>query len=281
LVAGRARAALAFAVFVGVLRGRLGGTGLGHALAEFVGDVVWPVLIPDARYAVRAVLLRQLQQMVLDGKRAGVEVTQQRLSIICHSMGCFHTFEALHAAARSTRLGLAPGTDGVRFENVIFMASPVQLIRTVSRLIGPLVPRASGIYAVSLGALRMPDEQVITGEVVRSVKRTVSIVGDMDPVGGYLLGKRLDWAYMDLTVRPQATGHRPQGEVLQLVDEQDLINLEEDDIASVFRDALRPHGAPQIMGQSPHDWGAYIARHAVALQRWLGVSAAAGVEEAA
>jgi len=196
--AGKTQAALGFASLVNAVRSRLDATRLGKVAADVVGDVIWPVLLADVRDAVRTAYLRQLQQIVLDGKRAGVEVPFQRLSIISHSLGCFHTFEALHAAARSTVQGLAPGTDGVRFENVIFVASPVQLIRAVAQMIGPLVPRASTLNTVSLTTLDMPAEMIITGAVVPSAKRTVSMA---QRAGGPVMRR------YSLGHRPQATGH--------------------------------------------------------------------------
>jgi hypothetical protein len=45
---------------------------------QVAGDVIWPVLIPDARLAIRAAVLQQLQTMVLDGIAAGVQPRHDR-----------------------------------------------------------------------------------------------------------------------------------------------------------------------------------------------------------
>src|SRR5205085_10209548 len=36
---------------------------LGNVMADYAGDVIWPVILADARLAVRAALIRQLQQI--------------------------------------------------------------------------------------------------------------------------------------------------------------------------------------------------------------------------
>src|SRR6266571_6537697 len=97
--ATKLQAAQQVAALVSTISSRLDATALGKAVADFAGDVIWPVLIADARLAVRAALLQQLQQIVLDGKAAGKEPLDQHLTIIAHSLGCFHIYEALHAAA--------------------------------------------------------------------------------------------------------------------------------------------------------------------------------------
>jgi hypothetical protein len=255
----KVQAAQQIATFVSAIRARLEATKLGNSVADFAGDIIWPVLIADAREAVRTAFLAQLQQIIRDGRRAKVTTPFQRLSIICHSLGCFHTFEALHAAARSTTQGLAPGTDGVRFENVIFMASPVQLIRTVGRDIGAVIPQPGSLTCVSAQTLAMPSETIITGEAVTSSKHTVSITGNLDPVGGYFFRNPLTWAYM----------HLPDQE--SRIDRQDFVNMQQSDLEKVLTQALQDHGPPQITVQSPHDWGKYVDRHATDLQGWLNV----------
>jgi len=105
----------------------------------------------------------------------------------------------------------------------------------------------------------MPSEKIITGEVVASAKRTVSITGNLDPVGGYYFRKPLDWAYMDL----------PDQE--SKIDQQDFVNMQEVDLEAVLTQALQGNGPPQITVQSPHDWGKYVDRHATDLQGWLNV----------
>jgi len=252
-------APLAFASLVGALRSQLDATQLGNVAADFAGDVIWPILLLGARDAVRTALFRQLQQIILDGKRAGVRQPAQHLSIIAHSMGCFHVFETLHAAARSTSQGLAPATDGVQFDNVIFMASPVQVIRSVAGMIRAAIPRPNDLVSVSAPRLEMPSEDDGMGNLVPSAKRTISVTGNLDPVGGYLFRKQLPWGYMDLP-----------GQV-SLIDQQDWTNLHEADLSAILQQALREHAPPEITPQNPHDWSAYVARHAADLDQWLSV----------
>ena len=132
--ANKEQAGLEFQRLVGAIRSKSDVTNvsLGNAIAEFAGDVLWPVLLADARTAVRETYLNQLRQIIRDGERAGISVPFQHLSIIAHSMGCFHTYEALCEAAADEGQGLSPARWGVQFDNVIYMASPVQLIRTIA-----------------------------------------------------------------------------------------------------------------------------------------------------
>ena len=85
--AQKQNAPLAFASLVGALRRNLEPTPLGIAGAYFAGDVFWQFIWLEARDAVRTALLRQLQQIILDGKQAGLRQPAQHVSIIAHSMG--------------------------------------------------------------------------------------------------------------------------------------------------------------------------------------------------
>ena len=116
-------------VAVKALADRIGDSEIGEVVAESAGDVLWPVLSANARAAAREAFLAQVKQMVQDGVASGVPARRQKLSIICHSLGCFHTYEALHHAALFPSHALQPATHEVVFDNVVFMASPVQLIR--------------------------------------------------------------------------------------------------------------------------------------------------------
>ena len=256
--AAKTQLATLVASLVGAIRSRVDGTALGNVIADFAGDVVWPVLVPDARQAVRIAMLQQLQQIVADGVRSGLQPRDQHLSIICHSLGCFHTFETLHAAARSTTDGLAPGTDGVRFDNVIFMASPVQLIRSVAGSLGGAVPQLQTLTSVSSATLSMPAERIVTGDVVPSVRRTVSITGNLDPVGGWFFRQRADWAYMNLP-----------GQEAFIDAEQPTNVTTEAQLVTLLQTALRDREPPAIAANNPHDWGSYIDRHADDLKKWL------------
>jgi len=256
--ATKTQAANGFKALVGALKTELDATALGSAAADFAGDVIWPVLIADAREAIRTAFFEQLHQIKADGIRAGFEAPFQKISIIAHSMGCFHTFETLHAAARRKTQGLAPGTHGFRFENVIFMASPVQLIRTMGGAIHGVIPQPSSLTCVSAPQLSMPSERIITGDVIASAKHTVSITGNLDPVGGHLFGNRLEWAYMNLPEQESKVDQQSQG-------------LNEAQLASLLRQSLSEQDPPQLTVQSPHDWGGYVARHAADLEEWLTV----------
>jgi hypothetical protein len=255
----KGNAPLAVSTLVGSLRSKLDATKLGNVVADFAGDVIWPILLLEARDAVRTAFLRQLQQIVLDGKKAGIRQPSQHISIIAHSLGCFHTFEALHAAAKSTSQGLAPATDGVQFDNVIFMASPVQMIRSTAEAIRAVIPRASDLACLSIPRLEMPSEDDGMGTLVPSAKRTVSVTGNLDPVGGYFFRKQLPWAYMNLPSQ------------IPLIDQQEWVDMKEAELADVLQASLREHQPPQITPENPHDWGAYVGRHAPDLSKWLNV----------
>jgi len=258
--AQKLQAQTAFTKLVTFLSGRMDGSALGEAAASFAGDVIWPVLIPDARLAIRAALLQQLQTMVLDGIAAGVQPRNQKLSIIAHSLGCFHTYEALSHAATTPAEGLGPASAGVVLENVIYMASPVQLIRSSGQAIGKALPQPSSIFSVSDAALAIPSEPGDDGTPVRCARRTISITGNLDPVGGFVFRSKLPWAYMDLP------GQQP------FIDQEQVATVngsEEINLTSILIEALRTQGPPTIEPENPHDWSAYVARHATDLRKWL------------
>jgi hypothetical protein len=106
----------------------------------------------------------------------------------------------------------------------------------------------------------MPVEVAATGDVVPLVRRTVSITGNLDPIGGHFFRARRDWAYMAL----------PEQE--SFVDAQRLtdLNLSDDAaLAEVLEQALQERAPPAITPQNPHSWTAYVDRHADDLRRWL------------
>jgi hypothetical protein len=243
---------------------------LSNVVADFAADVIWPVLVPDARHAVRAAILQQLAQIVLDGKAAGHEAWEQRITIIAHSLGCFHTYEALYAVASDPGLGLSPATFGVQFENVIYMASPVQLIRTVANALGDVVPERDSLHCLSAPDFRCPGEHPVVGPDVPSARRVVSITGNLDPVGGWFLRKQADWAYMQLPATDPANGAVPQ--YLSFIDEQSVTSVdlaEPASLTTLLQGAIKGDGPPDITVQNPHDWGAYVTRHADQLKQWL------------
>src|SRR4051812_28363406 len=83
---------------------KLGGDAADATIAEYAGDVLWPVLSADLRFAVRDALLSQLDQIQIDrGESAlprGDDPLEYEISIVAHSLGCFHTYEVLTAAAQ-------------------------------------------------------------------------------------------------------------------------------------------------------------------------------------
>jgi len=244
---------------VGTLSGSIDDPELGETLAEVIGDVLWPVLVAEARAAVRDAFLAQIKQMLIDAGNSGVDPLARRMSIICHSLGCFHTYEALHHAAAMGTHALRPGSEGVIFDNVIFIASPVQLIRTVAERMGPLVPNRRWLYSVKGDTLSIPSEPLMLGGVTRSVNRWISITGALDPVGGYFFRRRADWGYM-----------RVDGEFACLVDEQQLLGIDSPtSLLDAFR-ACRRQDAPPMFGISnPHSWEGYVDRHTQDLRGWL------------
>ncbi len=221
----------------------IGDGEFGQAIAESVGDIIGPVLSLAVRSATRAAYLAQLKQMVLDGMSPGRPAMALRMSIVCHSLGCFHTYEALHAAVREP--GLRPATDGVVFANVVFMASPVQLIRTVAGRLGPLVPDANDLATLAGDGLTQPSEMA-GGKNVFSVENWISVTGDLDPVGGHFLRQRQDWAYMDVP------GQR------SCIAEQDLgIEVSKESLAEVIKTALAGDALP-AGARDPHSWVGYV-----------------------
>jgi hypothetical protein len=225
-----------------VIASRIGGEpAYQSAAAQTVTDLIWPVLSWPMRRAARDQLIAQLQQIVKDGLDAGVAPPDQKLSIICHSLGAFHTYEALHLAATTPSLGLQPETHGVRFETVVCVASPVQLIRSLSleldRLIEPLDLQAGRGTSLSL-----PAQTASTStRSWPSVRRWVSVVGELDPVGGYDRRQRSDWGFMNIA--GQET----------LVDDQRTLNLDAPGaLTDVLRNALRPgRASPSLLGELP------------------------------
>jgi hypothetical protein len=254
----RTQSPLAMTKLANALKVRVGGPGLGDTVASFLGDVIWPILSLAARDALRTALLRQIRQMVLDGAAAGVPMPARHLSIVCHSLGCFHVYEALHTAANNPAEQLSPA-QGVQFDNVIFMASPVQLVRTIATDIGIAVPNASDLACMNPKGLAMPTQDDGFGSTLSAVKQTVSITGNLDPVGGYVFRKQLDWAYMNLP-----------GQISK-IDAQALANVNTDAAAleAVLLQSLQDGTPPKITPDNPHDWTGYVTRHADDLKSWL------------
>ena len=224
---------------------------LGQAAAEGAGDVIWPVLSLDARHALRDAIIAQLQRVVLDGDRAGVRRADQKITILCHSLGCFHAYEALSAMAKEPSYRMQPVGDAVQFDNVLMFASPVQLIRTVSGWLGRLVPDADDLACLRGRQLERPGMLNLADRFVPSARRMVSVAGELDPVGGYVFHRRLDWAYM---IVPEQESHVDDQSQLEIPTKQAL--------AQSLKDALSGSKGLAFTRGNPHDWVGYVDRNA-------------------
>lgn len=238
---------------IGVFKQQEGDGELPETIAEFAGDILWPVFSTAARESVQRSYLLQMKQIVRDGLTAGVLKQDQRLSIVCHSLGCFHTYELLHTIATQPAHTLRPLTDGVRFRSVVFMASPVQLIRTLAGRINGLVP--SGLATAAVAGLSIPSEQGLV--VQKSVEQWISITGDLDPIGGHFLHRLAPWAYMDVP------GQQPFIVPQTLVGSAD----EPTSLRTLLKLSLRSGGPPSL--NNPHSWLEYIKGGQVDLKKWL------------
>jgi len=240
-----------------VLRVGVDDPELADAVAEYAGDVLWPLLSRSARAAVREAYFAQLKRIVLDGMDSGVLRQNQRVSIIAHSLGCFYTYEVLHAAATQVSHRLMPRSHAVRFAHVILMASPVQLLRTVGQSIGGAVPNRNELAVLSEGGLAIPAEQH-SGGTTPSTTNWISLTGELDPVGGYFFRRRAPWAYMDIAGQTS------------IVDPQDLLPItSKAGLAAVLRGALSDRKRPEITFENPHSWEGYVSRYPAELATWL------------
>lgn len=228
------------------------------AISEYAGDVIFPILLEPARVIIKTRYLSQLKQIRIDGKESGVSFHRQKISIICHSLGCFHTYETLHEIAIDRQHSLRPSTDGMQFENIIYMASPVQFIRTIVKFLGRLVPQGN-LFTIDGTALRIPSESNSwTGDEVPTTKNWVSISGEFDPVGGYFYKTKADWAFMDMPNQ------------VSILDDQDLLNISnEKELAKILLESLVSDSPPSISINNPHSWDEYIRNHREDLKKWL------------
>jgi hypothetical protein len=243
---------------VDALTNKINDAELGVTLAEYMGDILWPVLDQNARAAVREIFIAQVARMVADGIDAGVPARRQRLSIVCHSLGCFHTYEALHHMALHSSFGVQPASNEVVFDNVICMASPVQLIRTVADAIGPLVPNKRWLYTSRGDRLTIPAETTLTGEPVKSVRRWASITGELDPIGGFFFRDKADWAYAEV-----------EGQESVVDDQRALTFATKQELRQALLAARREDRPPLVTPNDPHSWEAYVARNQARLQQWI------------
>ena len=232
----------------------LGGDDSSATISDYVGDVLWPVLSPDLRFAVRDAMLAQLQQMQIDrgesALRKGHDPLDYQISIIAHSLGCFHTYEVLTAAAVESSHQLRPASDLFTLDSVILMASPVQLIRTVASRLGPIVPESATLATVAQ-PLAIPSE-TRRGKVVPCTLDFISITGTHDPVGGHLLGRKLDWAYMDIPGQHS------------IVVSQHLLDINTNSGTAAALASAFTAGGPKV--NDPHSWSGYIDAQARVLR---------------
>lgn len=235
---------------------KLGSDDAANTLADYIGDVLWPVMSASIRFAVRDALIVQLAQIGIDRTEAAIarghDPLDYGISIVAHSLGCYHTYETLWAIATEPRHQLMPRSDRFTFNSVVLMASPVQLIRTVAGKIDALVPDISTVAALS-NELAIPAE-TRGARVTRCTSHFISVCGTKDPVGGHLLGNRLPWAFMDI----------PGQELV--VDPQQILNFaSKAELAAALR-AARTSGGPGVQVNDPHSWTVYIANHGALLR---------------
>jgi hypothetical protein len=239
------------------LKVELGSESTDATIAEYGGDVLWPVLSAELRLAVRDALLAQLDQIQIDrGESAlkrGHDPLDYQISILAHSLGCFHTYEVLTAAASEPSHHLRPASDLFTFDSVVLMASPVKLIRTVAGKIAALVPQLNDLATVSK-PLAIPSE-TRRGRAVPCTRDFHSVTGSHDPVGGHFLGRKLDWAYMDIS-----------GQHSTIVS-QHLLNIDTKEGTAKALAKAFVSGGPKV--NDPHSWTAYIDSQAKLLRGLL------------
>jgi hypothetical protein len=173
-------------------------------------------------------------------------------------MGCFHLYETLQTIAEDASLGLGPVSGGLQLANVIYMASPVQLIRTVLERIPVLVPQKESIRSLSK-PLTLPQQSSVE-ETRPLARRTAAISGNLDPVGGHFFRTEPAWAFMNLAGQDT------------IIDQQQIASpgdVEALALTEVLHIALRDRSAPVIMPNNPRSWREYMRRHEADLRTWL------------
>jgi len=241
---------------------RFGNPELADTLAEYCGDILWPVLHQDTRLAIREAYMAQLDRIMSDCIESllpkGLDPRDARVSIIAHSLGCFHTYEALHAAVNEPLHHLQPFSHGAQLESVVLMASPVKLMRTIAGDIGALVPKASELATMNPAGLFIPAEPAPPRKPKPATRKFISVLGTQDPVGGHLLGKRNDWAFMDM-----------DGQVTKVV-QQSLVGANPiQALAMALTSGGGAAGAAGSVVQDPHSWSEYVKSQSVLLSGLL------------
>lgn len=236
-----------------VLRVKMGNDEAAGTIADYAGDVLWPVLSADLRLAIRDAFIAQLIQIHLDcgvsALERGDDPLDYQTSIVAHSLGCFHTYETLWATALEPTHRLRPASNLFQLQSVWLMASPVQLIRSVAADIRPIVPDIDTLSCVAR-PLGIPCEAMGTRNTM-CTDRFIAVTGSQDPVGGHILGRKQDWAYMNLG--GQQTVIQPQ----HLTNVSDRASL-----AAALRVAATGAGANGIAVEDPHSWTRYIENEA-------------------
>ena len=109
-------------------------------------------------------------------------------------------------------------------------------------------------------SLTIPAEPAM-GAARKSVRRWVSVTGDLDPIGGHFVRRQAPWAYMRVE----------DADAISLVDRQTLVGTgnERLDLLALLRSALRPDGPPAVTPENPHSWLGYVERHREDLRTWF------------
>jgi len=98
----------------------------------------------------------------------------------------------------------------------------------------------------------------LAGRFVPSTRRLVSLTGTLDPVGGYLMRKPLDWACMKILGQES------------VVDDQQLLGIgTEKALLVALQGALSGARGLPFTPNNPHDWVGYVDRNAGLVKEWL------------
>jgi hypothetical protein len=243
---------------------KLGSADVTKVLTDYLGSILWPLLSVKIRRAIQKAIVLQLQRIVKDGISSGYPKEEQKISIIAYSLGCFHIYEALHYCATHPEAQLQPATHGVRLDNVFMMASPVKLIRSVMSELRTAISKPDDLAVLSEPDLTFPFEKSFYGSITPMVRNWYSITGDLDLVGGYLMRRRLDWAYMHI---PPNDGLPPATEVIER-QEWSTINII-DDLIPLLKKAVSGKKIPRIELDNPHSLINYLQHHKPQLGQWF------------
>ncbi len=230
-------------------------------LAEYCGDILWPVLHQDTRFAIREAYMAQLDQIMSDCIESmlpkGLDPRDARVSIVAHSLGCFHTYEALHAAVNEPLHHLRPFSDGAQLESVVLMASPVQMMRTIAGDIGALVPAANQLATLDPRGLFIPAEPT-SRKPKPATRKFISVTGTQDPVGGHLFGSRNDWAFMQM-----------DGQDTHIVQQSLIAGNPVQSLTLALKGGAAGGDLVGAVVKDPHSWSDYMTSQAALLAQVL------------